>query len=88
MDQDKRYHSHEHQYQTKNLLSLDENESIYEFVDEILILYNNSLESICLQFIVTSDRVEGNGRVILHINPHQSTKVPSFQLENYLHSSY
>ena len=86
MDQDKQYRVH--RQDPDYLLSIDENETILQFVDEVLVLFDDSSESICFQFIVTNDKVEGNGRVILHINPHPSRNLKSFQLDEYSSSSY
>lgn len=86
MDQDKQYRVH--RQDPDYLLSIDENETVIQFVDEVLVLFDDASESICFQFIVTNDKVEGNGRVILHINPHPSRNLKSFQLDEYPSSSY
>lgn len=79
MDQDKQYHVQ--QKSTEYLLSIDDNETILQFTNEVLVLFDDIHESVCFQFVVTTDKVEGNGRVILHINPHPSRNLQSFQLD-------
>lgn len=86
MDQDKQYHVH--RQDAEYLLSIDENETILQFVNEVLVLFDDASETICFQFVVTNDKVEGNGRVILHINPHPSRNLQSFQLDDFPSSLY
>ena len=51
----------------RNLLALEEESLIDSFKHEYLVLFNEHKGSIVLTFIVTNDKMEGNGRVLLHI---------------------
>ena len=79
MDQDKQYYVNRRD--ADYLLSIDENEAIQQFVNEVLILFDDANNTTCFQFIVTNDKVEGNGRVLIHINPHPKRNLKSFQLD-------
>lgn len=51
----------------RNLLALEEESLIDSFKHEYLVLFDEHKGSIVLTFIVTNDKMEGNGRVLLHI---------------------
>ena len=57
----------------RNLLALEEESLIDSFKHEFLVLYNERKGSIVLTFIVTNDKMEGNGRVLLHIHSSPSS---------------
>ena len=50
-----------------NLISLEDNSVIDSFMLENLILYDDANSVSLLSFIPSSDRVEGNGQILLHI---------------------
>ena len=79
MDQDKQYYVNRRD--ADYLLSIDENETIQQFVNEVLIIFDDVNNTARLQFIVTNEKVEGNGRVLIHIKKKTKRNLKSFQLD-------
>lgn len=77
MDQDKKCFSSLEE--SKNLITLENDSFIDSFKNEQLVLFNEEDDMIAFTFLITDDKVEGNGRVLLHIRPasHASSDVRS-----------
>ena len=77
MDQDKKCSSSLEE--SKNLITLENDSFIDSFKNEQLVLFNEEDDMIAFTFLITDDKVEGNGRVLLHIRPasHASSDVRS-----------